>query len=1065
MPNPAPAPLLYEPLDFLLVRAPALPLDVYLDLGLGSSALAARNGEAGRSLAPDDSGVRRALAVGSLSLFDELERSTAASRDAADLQRKLLRFLIRMSTRPTPFGLFAGVALGRWGSTTDLSLAAGTPRIRTRPDAGWLIRLALAEEARPAVRADLRLVANPSVSLRAGRVCLEQRAPTLEPDTPAVSLRATGPVRRALEAARRPVARRVLAETLVRETPGATPEKVEKLLDQLCHQTVLLTDLRPPLTAADPARAVARRLAEVPAARDAATQLGAILDAAAAWDALPAEGAAEAYRDLVARANAAAGRPAAEGSTPFQVDMALPLAGRQVARAVADEAARAAGLLLRLTPVPAGPPYLTAYRRAFESRYGPGRLVPLTELLDPHTGLGPPWQYGGPAAPAVEPARAAARTQALLEIATGALRDRTAEIELDAEMLARLETGSPRPDHVPPSLELYLSVAARSAADVDRGQFLVVVGPNLGASAAGRNLGRFADLLGPEARVALERAARAEEARASGRLWAELVYMPRQPRLANVTVRPAVRGYEIPVAVAPGVPDPCVIPLGELAIGVRDGRLFVHWTVVGAEVAVCAGHMLNPRNAPAVCQFLSEVGRDGQAQLGAFDWGPASGFPALPRVQSGRVVLRPAQWRVGPREVPPGTAEAFRAALGRWRSRWDVPRHVYLGPGDQRLLLDLDDPRQADELRTTLRRGSAVILQEVLPALDEVWTEGPSGRYVVEFVVPLVLRPAPAPAQAGARVPAAATAPAPAALDSAPKLPAAPVPVPLPVPAAVRLRPPGSEWLYAKLYGARDLEDDLIAGPLRDFAEGVLADGAAEAWFYVRYSDPDPHVRLRFRGDPGRLTGRVLPALCAWGAGLMADGTCQKLAFDTYDREVERFGGPDGAAAAEAVFAADSRACAELLGLCLGGVLAGDRTTLAVLTIDDLLSALGATGDGRLSWYRPQAADRRASGDDYRRLKGLLRPLLADPQRLAAAPGGAALAGVLSTRREALAQAADRLAALARLGTLGQPLPALYRAFVHLHCNRLAGTDRSTESTALGLLLRVRDGLARAPLR
>lgn len=38
---------------------------------------------------------------------------------------------------------------------------------------------------------------------------------------------------------------------------------------------------------------------------------------------------------------------------------------------------------------------------------------------------------------------------------------------------------------------------------------------------------------------------------------------------------------------------------------------------------------------------------------------------------------------------------------------------------------------------------------------------------------------------------------------------------------------------------------------------------------------------------------------------------------------------------------------------------------------------------------------------------------------------------------------------------------ALYHSYVHLHCNRLLGTDPQQESTALGLLLRVREGLAR----
>ena len=78
--------------------------------------------------------------------------------------------------------------------------------------------------------------------------------------------------------------------------------------------------------------------------------------------------------------------------------------------------------------------------------------------------------------------------------------------------------------------------------------------------------------------------------------------------------------------------------------------------------------------------------------------------------------------------------------------------------------------------------------------------------------------------------------------------------------------------------------------------------------------DPDPQLRLRFRGEPGRLTGGLLPRLCEWAGGLVAAGACDRFAVDTYERELERYGGPEGMAAAEDLFAADSRCVAGLLG-------------------------------------------------------------------------------------------------------------------------------------------------------
>ena len=151
----------------------------------------------------------------------------------------------------------------------------------------------------------------------------------------------------------------------------------------------------------------------------------------------------------------------------------MSVAGR-LGQAVATEAARAAELLLRLSPAPRGLSYLASYRQAFTSRYGHDREVPLLELLNPHRGLGPPSMHGhahvGP-----DPAKAAQRAQTLLRLACGALHNRERAILLDDDALTRLETWRPDPKTAPLSLDINILVAARSAAAIDSGDFTVVV--------------------------------------------------------------------------------------------------------------------------------------------------------------------------------------------------------------------------------------------------------------------------------------------------------------------------------------------------------------------------------------------------------------------------------------------------------------------------------------------------------------------------------------------------------------------------------------------------------------
>jgi thiopeptide-type bacteriocin biosynthesis protein len=372
---------------------------------------------------------------------------------------------------------------------------------------------------------------------------------------------------------------------------------------------------------------------------------------------------------------------------------------------------------------------------------------------------------------------------------------------------------------------------------------------------------------------------------------------------------------------------------------------------------------------------------------------------------------------------------------------------VYLSFGDNRLLLDLENAAQVEQLREEVHRlqeGGYVVLQEALPAPAQPWATGPDGHFLTELMVPLLLKEAAQQADEESteqRVSIGAVA-----LES-------------------RLRPPGSDWLFAKLYCARTFEEDLIAGPMRTFCEFVRAAGLAEEWFFIRYADPDPHLRLRFRGAPELLVGQLIPQVCSWAAELMSEGLCLRFCFDTYDREVERYGGEAGTAAAEALFAADSRAVAQLLYLNQQRSLQMDRTTLAILSIDNLLAGLSLSETDRLQWYKDQVVSRHETGPEYRQRKKALRLLLGDPRQLLAEPGGEALARVFAARRAALAPIVGRLDESMERGALGQPKSKLYQSFVHLHCNRLLGSGSATEQQLIGLLLRTREGLAKAPLQ
>lgn len=282
-------------------------------------------------------------------------------------------------------------------------------------------------------------------------------------------------------------------------------------------------------------------------------------------------------------------------------------------------------------------------------------------------------------------------------------------------------------------------------------------------------------------------------------------------------------------------------------------------------------------------------------------------------------------------------------------------------------------------------------------------------------------------------------------------------------PPAPRRFPPGSEWLYLKIYTGTGGVDALLRA-LAPVIERALASGAARRWFFIRFGDPDWHLRLRFEGEPARLLGDVLPAVHAAIAPLADEGGLWRVQLDTYEREVERYGGPEGVVLAERLFQVDSEAALAIVRLLDGDEGADARWRLALCGVDALLGDLGLdlaarhaamtrTRDvfGREFGLAVRLA--RQLGDRFRRERASLEALL-DPARGAASPLAPGLA-ILAERSRRLAPVVADLAAAAA-GRLTVPVAHLATSYVHMHCNRLLrAAARAQELVIYDLLTRV----------
>lgn len=1046
---------------FFVLRSPLLPFDALMewsrvcraafDAALAEGAEpdpVLRAGATSRAWLADlyrDPVAREALFLASPDLEGALDSWLEApeSDRAGKVERALARYFTRMASRCTPFGLFAGCSVGAVGEQTRLELGAVSGhRRRSRVDVEYVEALSAAWARMAEVRGRLRMRPNSSLYRAAGRMRYVEVDQIEGRRLHRLTwVRDSRPLRVVLEAAGGGATIAELVEKLA--GGGVAGERAERYVEELMAEQVLVADLGVMTTGEEPAEALIATLGEAWPGGEW-EPLAEVVAELAAIDREPPGAGPRRYRELAEPLRSLPVPP--ELGRLFQVDMVKPAPELVLSRAVVDELTRVAVALVGITPQR---DELAAFREAFTARYET-RMVPLAEALDDDVGVGLPGHgrtiaYREPLLDGLPfPSRAdtegqwRARDRVLLGHLGGALERGAQEILLSKADLTGLTDGVSA--GAPPVMALIATLAAASPEALGRGDCTMLLRGVTGPSGA-ELFGRFC-YADSELRRHVEEHMRAEQRLHPGAVLAEIVHLP-QGRMGNVICRPVLRDWEIPYLGRSGAPEDRQLSLEDLHVTVRGGQVILWSERLGCRVIprLTSAHNIRAPATP-VYRFLGLVQFEGTIGRAGWDWGPLSDAPFLPRVRHGRVILALARWRLSDDEIAAlgrsGGAERF-GVVQELRERRRAPRFVTVGPSDRQLVADLDNPVSVELMVEMITQADETVLTELWPSPDGLCLRGPEGRFTHELVIPVIRGSSTGEV---ARTRTLGREPA-GGFD--------------------RSFPPGSEWLYAKLYCGAANADRV----LEQVVTPVLAQGVVDHWFFIRYADPDHHVRIRFHGEPGALHDHVMPAIEEASRPLLAEGLAHRLVFDSYEREVERYGGPLGIELAEQIFHVDSEAVLSLLSMLEPGDRGLDeRWRIALCGADMLLDQFCAGNDavvevltglraGLGAEFEVDARLRRALGRKLRDERASLESALSDKglPGVGLEPGLA----VLRRRSEQLAPICRELTDLEAQGQLTTDLRQLAGHFTHMHINRiLRAEQRRQELVIYDFLLQLR---------
>lgn len=100
---------------------------------------------------------------------------------------------------------------------------------------------------------------------------------------------------------------------------------------------------------------------------------------------------------------------------------------------------------------------------------------------------------------------------------------------------------------------------------------------------------------------------------------------------------------------------------------------------------------------------------------------------------------------------------------------------------------------------------------------------------------------------------------------------------------------PGSEWLYFKIYTGTNTADNILRTEIASIVDTLKQRNLIDKWFFIRYSDPNFHLRIRIHFKELNRIGEALVLFQNYLKPVVNDYLISNIQMDTYNREIERY--------------------------------------------------------------------------------------------------------------------------------------------------------------------------------
>lgn len=868
-----------------------------------------------------DPEMEEAIYIASPTLYNELKKwqqEPVHTYKRSKLVSSLYKYFIRMSTRCTPYGLFAGCALGCIeGEETKIDFGNDQRYKHARLDMNYIGEIVQALLRDPIIYQQIQFKPNNSLyTIGNNYRYVEYTIQNKRRFYCLSSVHKSPHIAKVLAFSQEGKSRKQIEQLLIDN--DFTAKEATDFTEEMIRAQLLVSNLEPTVTGEEFCDVLLQEICKMKGTKVYSDTLQEVIDLLKKQD-----NAIEKYKkiEVLISENFAA----TNSKDLVQTDLFFTPEKNNISQRSINLLLEKFDKLLCLSNKVVHT-RLENFRKNFQARYEE-QAVPLLTALDSEVGIGYGLSVNGISdympllKSLIIPGEKKAVDGTWNELAVlkfkkikEAIANKQQTVVLSDQDLENLTLAS-SPITLPSSLYLFGSFLANTEAAIEEGSYKFLLNNLYGPSAANL-MGRFCH--GNEQLTkSLQACLQEEEESKPEAVFAEVVHLP-EARLGNILMRPALRKYEIPYMGKASVSAECQISVDDLLVSVKQGKVLLWSKRLNKEVIPRLTSAHNYARGLPVYKFLCDLQTQEAVTL-FWDWHPFEQEAFLPRVEYQNVILSRARWSLMQSDFQkalssyPADLQAF---ADRLRQQYCMPRQVVLATGDNELLIDLECMQAVEILKDKLTKSN-VKLYEFLGTPENCVVADAQGKYTNEVIIPLKKMEVKKK-------------------DSRFQNSILHDKIPL-----QRKFPIGSEWLYVKVYMGNKSVDKILTEVIKPLTDRLMQEKIIEQWFFIRYRDPDGHLRLRFHHSQHHNFWQiVLKKLYELLNPYLQEGIIDKIQIDTYHREVERYGRLS-MELSERLFFYDSMAVINFLDLLAGEEGEKYRWLFALRGVDMLLDDFG----------------------------------------------------------------------------------------------------------------------------